>query len=151
MKQKILAFVTDGEKFLVLRNNSADKKHGGDFWFTVTGAVEEENLVEAVAREVMEETSLVVRETLNLNWGSIYSWAEETWEEFNFLAFVEKGDVKLNEEHVDFKWLDKEELIELIKWDDDKNVLRNVLDLASKKKLFFSKPFMVDYRKNEKN
>ena len=53
MNKKILAFICDGEKFLLLRNNSRDLTHGGDYWFTVTGSVEsDESIEDAVKREV---------------------------------------------------------------------------------------------------
>ena len=40
MNKKILVLVHNGEKFLLLRNNSEDLAHGGDYWFTVTGSIE---------------------------------------------------------------------------------------------------------------
>jgi 8-oxo-dGTP pyrophosphatase MutT (NUDIX family) len=79
MNKKILAFVCDGEKFLLLRNNSKDPTHGGDYWFTVTGNVEaNESIEETVKREIKEETNLDVSEIFNLNWGSVYFWGRRT-------------------------------------------------------------------------
>jgi len=148
MNKKILAFVFDGEKFLLLRNNSKDPTHGGDYWFTVTGSVEaEESPEDAIRREVKEETNLNVSEIFDLKWGSIYSWAGEDHSENNFLAFIKKEKVILNEENVDFEWLSLEDFIKKINWDLNKEELRKVLQKAIKRKLFFKKEKIDDFRK----
>ncbi len=151
MKQKILSFVVCDGKFLALRNNP-HPEHGGDFWFTVTGAVEEgESLKDAVKREIKEETNLDVKDIINLNWSSIYEWRNEVCEEANFIAFVNHGQVKLNEEHNKFEWTELDKFIETIKWDDKKEILKEVLKKALKKELHFKERNIKDYRKNGKN
>jgi len=151
MNKKILAFVYDGEKFLLLRNDSKDPAHGGDYWFTVTGSVEaKESIEEAVKREVKEETNLDISEVFSLKWGLVYSWGGEDQSEDNFLAFVKKDKVVLNEEHVDFEWLNLEEFVKKINWDLDKEELRKVLQKAIKKELFFKKEKIDDFRKLKK-
>ena len=148
MNKKILAFICDEKKFLLLRNNSADLAHGGDYWFTVTGSVEKnESFNESVKREVKEETNLNVSEIFDLKWGSIYSWSGEDHSENNFLSFVKKEKVILNEEHVGFEWLNLEEFIERINWGLNKEELKNVLQKALKRKLFFKKEKIDDFRK----
>jgi 8-oxo-dGTP diphosphatase len=148
MNKKILAFICDREKFLLLRNNSEDPAHGGDYWFTVTGSVEgDESIENAVKREIKEETNLNVFEILDLKWGSIYSWGGEDHSENNFLAFVKREKIKLNEEHVDFEWLNIEEFVKKIKWDLNKEELENVLQKAIKKELFFQEDKIDDFRK----
>ncbi len=130
MKQKILSFITDGKKFLALRNSPYEQeKHGGDFWFTVTGAMENsESREEAVKREIKEETGLDVKKTFDMNWSSRYRWFDEDCEEHNFLSLVKHTDkIILNEEHTEFKWLSLDNFIGLIKWDDDKEVLKQNL------------------------
>ncbi len=148
MNKKILAFVCDGKEFLLLRNNSKDPSHGGDFWFTVTGSVEaDESIEDAVRREVKEETNLNTSEILDLKWGSVYSWGGEDHLENNFLAFVKKEKVVLNEEHVDSEWLSLDEFIEKINWDLNKEELKKVLQKAIKRELFFKKEKIDDFRK----
>lgn len=149
MNKKILAFVCDGKKFLLLRNNSHDSTHGGDCWFTVTGSIEaDESVGNAVKREVKEETNLDVFEIFDLNWGSIYSWDGEDHSERNFLAFIKKGKIKLNEEHVGFEWINLDEFIKKIRWDLSKEELKKVLQKAMKKELFFKKEKIDDFRKD---
>ncbi len=148
MNKKILAFIYDGKKFLALRNNSKDISHGGDFWFTVTGSLEKgESNEEAVKREVKEETGLDVKDIFDLNWGSIYSWENQNYEEENLIAFVDNRQVKLSEEHIEYKWLILADFIKLIKWGLDKEELRKVLSKAIEKKLFFKEKKIEDYRK----
>jgi 8-oxo-dGTP pyrophosphatase MutT (NUDIX family) len=148
MNKKILAFVCDGEKFLLLRNNSKDPAHGGDYWFTVTGSVEaDESIENAVKREVKEETNLEVFEIFYLKWGSVYSWGGKDHSENNFLTFVKQGEVVLNEEHVDSEWLNLDNFIEKINWDLNKDELKKVLQKAVKRELFFKKEKIDDFRK----
>ena len=148
MNKKILVLVHNGEKFLLLRNNSEDLAHGGDYWFTVTGSVEtNESPEDAIRREVKEETNLNVSEILDLRWGSIYSWGGEDHSENNFLAFVRKEKIKLNEEHVDFEWLSLDDFVQKIKWDLNKEELKKVLQKAIKRELFFKKEKIDDFRK----
>ncbi len=147
MNKKILTFVYGGREFLLLRNNSKDPSHGGDYWFTVTGSVEDnETHEQAVIREVLEETGLVVKETMRLNCGSIYNWQNQDHEEKNFIAFVEQNKIKLNEEYVDFEWLKLSEFIDRLNWGLDKEELRNVLQKAIKRELFFKKEKIKDFR-----
>ena len=148
MNKKILAFVFDWEKFLLLRNNFKDPSHGGDYWFTVTGSVEaEESTEDAVRREVKEETNLEVYEIFDLKWGSVYSWGGEDHSENNFLAFVKKGKVVLNEEHVNSEWINLNDFIKKINWDLNKEELRSALQKAIKRELFFKKKKVDDFRK----
>jgi NADH pyrophosphatase NudC (nudix superfamily) len=148
MNKKILAFVYNGEKFLLLRNNSKDPSHGGDYWFTVTGSAEaDESTEKAVKREIKEESNLNVYEIFDLKWGSIYSWGKEDHLEKNFLAFVKKEKVILNEEHVDFEWLNLNDFIRKINWGLNKEELRKVLQKAIKRELFFKKEKIDDFRK----
>ena len=152
MNKKILALIYNGEKFLLLRNNYEDPTHGGDYWFTVTGSVEaDESIGETVKREIKEETNLNVSEILDLKWGSIYSWGGEDHSENNFLAFVRKEKIKLNEEHVDFEWLSLDDFVQKIKWDLNKEELKKVLQKAIKRELFFKKEKIDDFRKLSKS
>ena len=148
MNKKILAFVCNRKKFLLLRNNSEDPAHGGDYWFTVTGSVEaEESIEEAVKREVKEETNLDVSEIFDLKWGSVYSWSGEDHSENNFLTFVNDDEVILNEEHVDSEWFSLDDYIKKINWDLNKEELKKVLEKAIKRELFFNKEKIDDFRK----
>lgn len=148
--KKILVFVSNGKKLLSLLHNGKNPEHGGWFWFTITGSVEEgETIEEAAKREIKEETGLDIREIFDLNWGSVYNWFDRDHEERNLIAFVEHPDnIKLDmREVVDYKWVYLEEFINLIRWDDDKTLLKVVLKKALNKEKHFSELNIVDYRK----
>lgn len=150
MKRKILTFVVCKEKFLALYSEP-HKEHGEGGWFVVTGGVENnETHEEAAIREILEETGLGIEEIISLNWGSVYEWWDEICEEQNFISFVKPGKVILNEEHSRYDWLDIEEFIERIKWDDDKKLLKVVLEKALNKEKHFDEVTFKDHRrKNE--
>ncbi len=151
MKRKILTFVVEGRKFLALEMTKHPEHAPEGGWFVVTGGVEEnESPEDAVAREVLEETRLNIEEINPLNWGSVYEWRGELCEEQNFIAFVKSGEVILNEEHSKYKWLNLDDFIKKINWDDDKELLKKVLEKAIKKEKHFDKMYFKDYRrKNE--
>jgi len=147
MQKKILTFIANNKKLLALYSES-HPEHGKGGWFTVTGAVEyNETYEEAVAREMLEETGLDVEEIFPLNWGSIYNWKDNVCEEHNFISFIKPGKVALNEEHSEYKWLDLDDFIKLIKWDDDKEVLKKVLVKALKKEKYFEEFEIKDYQR----
>ena len=150
MQKKILTFFVHGKKILTLYSES-HPQHGEGGWFVVTGAIENnESSKDAVRREVKEETGLDVKDVFDLNWGSIYEWWNQVCEEYNFISFVNNDKVTLNEEHSKYKWLDLDKFIELIKWDDDKELLRRVLEKALYRKIHFKNFTIKDYRNEKK-
>ena len=156
MKRKILTFVVNGEKLLALEMTKHPEHAPKGGWFVVTGGVEEnESSENAVAREVLEETGLDIEEIIPLNCGSVYEWdykgIKNVCEEINFLSFVKSREITLNEEHSKYEWLNLDEFIKKINWDDDKELLKKVLEKALNKEKYFDKMTIKDYsgRKNE--
>ena len=149
MNKKILAFIYNGKKFLSLRNNPENANFGGDFWFTVTGTIEEnESAEDAVKREIREEIGLEVDDILYLNFDSIYKWAGKEHLERNYIVFTKDNEIKLDNEHVEYKWQDIVSFIKDIKWDYNKKELFIVLNKAVKKELFYKKQKIIDFRIN---
>lgn len=155
MNKKILAFIYNKrkKKFLILKTGDSDEKiHGKSKWFTTTGSVENKESYEtAVKREVLEETGLIVKEVYDLKWGCRYKWQNRIHEELYSVAFIDSDKVKLdNVEVIDSKWLSLSKFVDLLSWDDDKELLRKVLEKALDKKQYFKKQEIKDYRKNER-
>jgi 8-oxo-dGTP pyrophosphatase MutT (NUDIX family) len=151
MKRKILTFVVNDKKFLALEMTKHPDHAPDGGWFVVTGSVEEnESSEDAVAREVLEETGLNIEEIISLNWGSIYEWGEELCKEQNFITFVKSEEVILNEEHSKYEWLNLDEFIKKINWDNDKGSLKKVLEKALNKEKHFNKMTVKDYSKKGK-
>ena len=84
-----------------------------------------------------EETNLNVNEVFSLNWSSTYIWNNEKCKELNFVSFVGSKKVELNEEHTEYKWLKLDEFIKLIRWDNDKKLLKKILKKALEKEKYF--------------
>lgn len=119
--KKILSFITDGKLFLLLRNNPADIKHGGDYWYTVTGSIDPgEEPKDAVTREILEETGLKTIIIKKLNFDCEYEMEGKEYLEYCFLSQVEKSEIKLSIEHIDYKWLELKYFIEELYWLGDK-------------------------------
>ena len=128
MRFKILAFVKSGNKYLALRNNPEDPKHGGDFWYVVTGNVEKgENLEEAVRREIMEETGLAADFIYELELTNQFEYDKQLFEEYCFLAEVSSDQVVLNNENIDYQWLSPDDFIRKIQWFGNKAELKSLL------------------------
>jgi len=98
-----------------------------------------ESPLHCIKRELREETGLIASRILSLNWGSVYLWRGEEFKEMNFLSFVNEDKVILNEEYSNYKWVDLEEFIKEINWEDNKRLLKKVIEKAIKEEIFFNK------------
>ena len=130
--KKILTFIKNKDnKLLLLHNNPEDPIHGGDIWYTVTGGVEvyDKSLEDAVIREVKEETNLDVINTKYLDINYTYT-SRQGIEciEYVFISLVEDGNIILNEESIEYKWLNINDYIEEIYWYGNKEDLRKTLE-----------------------
>jgi ADP-ribose pyrophosphatase YjhB (NUDIX family) len=128
--QKIMAIIySEKGNFLLLRTNPKWMKC--DVWFIVTGSIRKnESKEKAVRREVSEETGLEIIEikpTYECPKNSGI-WHKET----AFLVKVKEARPILSGEHLEFKWLTKEDFIKQIDWDesiDSKDKLKEILKM----------------------
>lgn len=115
-------------KFLMLKRAS-DK---GDFWQGVSGGLEEgETLKEGILREVQEETSLDNFEKVELL-DKFYQFDDEgLWKtDYVFaLKMKKKTEPNLSDEHSQYEWTSKERALKLLKFDTNKDALREVYKL----------------------
>jgi 8-oxo-dGTP pyrophosphatase MutT (NUDIX family) len=133
MQRKILSFIYDGSQFLLL-HSKPHPKHGKGGWYTVTGGIEgNETDFEAVRREIKEETGLDTITIISLDRGCTYEWDNQTCQENYHISLVKKGEILLNEEHDAFKWVNLNDFIEFIEWNEDKEELRK--DIKEKMKI----------------
>ncbi len=137
---KILTFiVNEYNEILLLKGSDDDPQFKKSFWYVVTGGCEEEDLdrEETVKREVKEETGLLTNNNIYLNWILEYESLKVHCKEYVYISFVNKTNIVLNEESIDYKWCKFDEFIEQINWFGDKKILEDVLKLGIKKEKFF--------------
>ena len=127
--QKILTFIVNNDEYLLLKGSDTDLQFHESFWYVVTGSVEKEdaNLEDTVKREVYEETKLKVTEAKMLPVIFKYESLGNNCVEHVFISKVNKGEIVLNEENIDYKWCRLDEFVDLIKWYGKKEELRELL------------------------
>ncbi len=136
---KILTFiVNEYNEILLLKGSRNDPQFKKSFWYTVTGGCEDFDLnrEKTVKREVIEETGLITNQNLYLNWILEYESLGLKCDEYVYISFVNKDDIILNEENIDYKWCNFNEFIEKINWFSNKEKLKKVLNAAMKGQVF---------------
>jgi len=100
-------------KILVLKRSALDD-HLPEVWETPGGGVDrEENPQEALKREILEETGLVVTIGRPFN---VFTFRKDTGEfkvGITFLCQYESGEMKLSEEHSEYRFIKPSEFAEL--------------------------------------
>lgn len=135
-KVMVFAITPNSGKYLwlALRNNP-HPEHGGDRWFVVTGSVEKgESQLDAARRELLEETGLHGIAIIKLK-QILHSYISErnpgvTYIEQGYLAITDSSLVRLNIEHIDYKWLELDDFAKIIWWEADKSELKIILKEA---------------------
>jgi len=103
--EKILTFILKEDKILLLLGDNTDPQFHESFWYTVTGACEEndKNLIETVIREVKEEINLNLYKIIDLNWIFEYELLGKKCLEHAFISYTNEDNIILNEESIDYK------------------------------------------------
>lgn len=127
--EKILTFIIRNSKLLLLLGSNEDPQFKKSFWYVITGGVEktDNDLYDAVKREVKEETNLGLNKIIDLNLIFEYESLGEHCIEHAFISHTNDDNVILNEESLEYKWCSLNEFINLINWHYDKNELKKLL------------------------
>jgi dATP pyrophosphohydrolase len=117
----------DGIKYLTLQRN----ERKGGFWQTITGGIHiSGSLHDNVLREIEEELNLTSTQKQKLikTGYSFYYVGGEGYElnEYVFGYELDSDQIVLSDEHVDFAFLDLNEAVERVKWDGNKEAIRQV-------------------------
>lgn len=145
---KILTFiVNEFNELLLLKGSPNDPQFNESFWYVVTGGYEkiDKSLTNTVKREVQEETGLLVKKCIYLNWIFKYKSLGRNCTEYAYISFVNKDNVVLNEENIDYRWCKIDEFIKKIRWFGDKNELRKVLINAFEEKIYLKIEKVEEY------
>ncbi len=110
------------------------KIHG--HWGFPKGHIEEgESEQEAAKREVMEETELIITLCSDYKASVKYYSAEYTCKEVVYFIGKSLSEyINIQKEEIeDFKWLSYNDMLEIITFDNDKNILREVKNYMENK------------------
>lgn len=104
------------------------------YWQPVCGGVEKgEELIEAALREISEETGIRhIKPIIDLKYTFAYKETKKgvlmDMQDFCFAAEVEKiSDVKISDEHEEYKWCSYIEAKEYLKWEHNLNALEKLM------------------------
>ena len=104
------------------------------YWQPVCGGVEKgEELIEAALREISEETGIRhIKSIIDLKYTFAYKETKKgvlmDMQDFCFAAEVEKiSDVKISDEHEEYKWCSYIEAKEYLKWEHNLNALEKLM------------------------
>ena len=107
------ALIERDGKYLIMKR-SAERDFEPNAWELVTGRLEsEESPVAGIVREVKEETCLDVEVILPIDTGFFYRGSKDFPMVFiSYFCRYIKGEVKLDWEHTEYKWVTLDEAIE---------------------------------------
>jgi 8-oxo-dGTP diphosphatase len=111
-KNAVHGLIKNGNKYLITRRSKVNDWKPGE-WDIAGGTVEfgELNPKEALAREILEETGLVVKIGNLIHLYSSMSGPLRHQFQFVYECDYQGGDIKLDpEEHEEFRWVSVEEM-----------------------------------------
>lgn len=110
----------------------------GNHWAVPKGRMEEgETLMETATREIEEETGLSNLEFIDGFEGKIKYFVKYGDEKIDktvifFLAKTNCMDVELSSEHTDFKWLELNEAMDLLTYENSKKIVKEADEFLNK-------------------
>ena len=132
MTKTVLWYIEDNEKYLMLNRNKKTNDLNIGKWIGVGGKIEHESIMDALHREVFEETNLEIIESIYF--GEV-QFFQDNYQEIMYLFKVTKFKGLLSETcEGTLKWINKNEILKLPLWAGDKIFLE---------RLFNNKPFQL--------
>ncbi len=116
---------------LVLKRSSSDSSP--NVWELPGGGIDDfQDIFAEAKREVLEETGLEV-ENIELLYSHSFLHHSSNKEIGNVYFFTQANDeVKVSSEHSEYKWVNYAETLELLNWEDHKDVVKHVFQKCSK-------------------
>lgn len=119
---------TGGHEFLQVRRSKEDFM--GGTWQSIYGQSNDgETPVNAVLRELKEETGLIPAELYRLDQVSVFYIAatDTMWHCVPFCAIVTRNQlVVLNDEHDDSRWIHESEAETTFMWNDNRQAIKDI-------------------------
>ena len=124
----VYKIIDENYRFLLLK---PAPEPGRDIdYYVITGGVEVGEIPQAAAkREVEEEIGTKPGHMLGLNHALTYrdSIDGQQYVEYCFAARIGNEALRLNEEHLDYKWVSAKDFVRFIWWEDDRTELRHMV------------------------
>lgn len=122
--------ISVGYKFLLLKR--ADTKMYEHLWQGVAGKIENgESAWQAALRELVEETGLKAKRMFIAD--HVSKFYEEIGDRINLVPVfgieVESEEVRLSDEHTEFRWMDVDEAEQTLVWNGQKKGIRTVYEM----------------------
>jgi len=106
-KQVVTAFLQKKNKILVLRRSDKVRSYPGR-WSGVSGYLEGDEPLERAKKEIQQETGSVTK-LISRGKSMLVRDGDNLWEVFPFL-FEAKGNIRLNWENTEYRWVKPNEL-----------------------------------------
>ncbi len=120
----------DSLKLLCLKPNPEPGRNA-DYYVVTSGIEDGESPEVAARREVKEEVGIGPKYVVDLKRDLTYKDALDgkTYVEHCFAAKIGDEAIKLNEEHIDYKWVDEPEFVKTIWWENDRQILQDLITM----------------------
>lgn len=122
-------------KFLLFKRPASQ----GDYWQFITGNIKQnETEIEAVSRELIEETGILKVENI-IDTNIAFTFQNQRGmikSEKIFLVLLTKTpEIIISDEHEDFRWLDYDQALNLLSWENNKKTLALSYEIILKRNL----------------
>jgi len=110
----LICFVRYQDKFLLLKRSGAVLAYK-NLWSTVAGFIDDkQSLEDKVVEEITEELGLEKDDIKEIKQGEVYTFRDEEigrdWIRHLFLVEILNPNIKLDQEHTEYKWVSSEEI-----------------------------------------
>ena len=128
----VTAVLKNGDKILILKRGDRVRTYKGK-WACVSGYLENEEALERAYKEIEEETGLKREDVKLIKAGKPIEFYDEkekmNWRVHPFLFGVKRGNVKIDWEHTEYKWIHPEEIVKYETVPKLKEVIFNLLEI----------------------
>lgn len=131
----IFRMVDNVPEFLLLKRSELEVYPG--IWQMVTGSSnQEERALQTVVREIKEETDLLPKRLWVVPFiNSFYSWKRNHICLVPVFAAMVENDarVRISEEHTEYKWVSRDEAVEMLAWIGQRSSVNYIYDFFTTK------------------
>jgi len=129
----VIVYIIKDNSLILLALKPAPEPDSNTDDYVVTGGVEgyDRSFEDAALREVAEEIGVESSNIVSLEYTIEYTdhITSKKYHEHSFGVKIDEEQIILNEEHIDYRWLNKNDFINTIWWDYDKSILEKMIKI----------------------